>query len=114
MPKCRLTERIKIEKLSSVIDDEGFEIKKWTEYYTCWSNFRAISGKEYISAKASKSENIVTFSVRYCNKVKELIKPCSSKCFRVIYKENIYDIISQPTDFNNLHKFVDIKAKSII
>lgn len=110
MAQCRLTERIIIEKYSSSQNENGFDVENWTEYYKCWSGYKQVTGREYISAKATNSENIVTFTVRYCNKVKELLKPGASKIFRVKYKDEYFDI-EDVLDFENLHKFVDIKAK---
>ncbi|CEP50277.1 putative phage head-tail adaptor [[Clostridium] sordellii] len=112
MAKCRLTERIKIEKFSdsNETNENGFSEEIWSEYYKCWSCFESISGKEYISAKANNSENIVTFTVRYCNKVKELLKPGASKIFRIEYRGFYYDILDV-LDYKNRHEFVDIKAK---
>lgn len=110
MAQCRLTERIIIEKYSVYQNENGFDIENWTEYYKCWSGFKQVTGREYISAKATNSENIVTFTVRYCNKIKELLKPGASKIFRVKYKDEYFDI-EDVLDFENLHTFVDIKAK---
>ena len=108
--KCRLNERILIEKYSSYQNENGFDVEGWTEYYKCWSGYERVSGKEYIAAKANNSEQIVTFTVRYCNKIKDLLEPGTSKVFRVKYKDNYYDI-EDTLDFKNLHTFVDIKAK---
>lgn len=111
MSKISLNERIIIEKFSQVQNENGFDEVKWTEYHPCWSGYRRVSGKEYIAAKATNSEQIVTFTVRYCNKVKELLKPGSSKLFRIQYKGYYYDIVDDPVDFRNRHNFVDIKAQ---
>lgn len=110
MAQCRLTERIIIEKYSAYQNENGFDVENWTEYYKCWSSYKQVTGREYISAKATNSENLVTFTVRYCNKIKELLKPGASKVFRIKYKDEYFDI-EDVLDFENLHKFVDIKAK---
>ncbi|CEN31031.1 putative phage head-tail adaptor [[Clostridium] sordellii] len=112
MAECRLTERIKIEKLSDSkeTNENGFDEEVWKEHYKCWSGYKSVSGKEYIAAKANNSENIVTFTVRYCNKVKELLDPGASKIFRIEYKGFYYDILDV-LDFENRHEFVDIKSK---
>lgn len=111
MAQCRLTERIVIEEFSETQNENGFDEVTWTEYHPCWSRYRRVSSKEYIAAKANNSEQIVTFTVRYCNKVKELLKPGSSKLFRIKYKGYNYDIVGDPVDFENRHTFVDIKAQ---
>lgn len=113
MAECRLTERIKIEKLSNSNgqNENGFTEEDWKEYYSCWSGYKRVSAKEYIAAKANNSEQIVTFTVRYCNKIKELLQPGASKIFRLEYNEFYYDIVGDPVDFENKHEFVDIKAQ---
>lgn len=112
MAECRLTERIKIEKLSNSNgqNENGFDEEVWKEHYSCWSGYKKVSGKEYIAAKANNSEQIVTFTVRYCNKIKELLQPGASKRFRIEYKGFYYDIL-YVLDFENRHEFVDIKAQ---
>ncbi|HBF7200952.1 TPA: phage head closure protein [Clostridioides difficile] len=106
--------RIIIEKLSdNDTDERGFSLDDWREYYTCWSNFKNVSGKEYISAKATSSENIVTFTIRYSEKVKLIIEDAeSTKIYRIRYRNKIYDII-YISDFENKHRFVDFKCKLI-
>ncbi|MGL4730415.1 MAG: phage head closure protein [Clostridium sp.] len=111
MAQCRLTERIVIEEFSETQNENGFDEVTWTKYHQCWSGYRRVSSKEYIAAKANNSEQIVTFTVRYCNKVKELLKPGASKLFRIQYKGYHYDIVGDPVDFENRHTFVDIKAQ---
>ena len=110
MANCRLTERIEIEKLDLSTNENGFEEEIWQSHYKCWSAFKTITGKEYVAAKANNSENIVTFSVRHCKKIKELLDPGATKVFRIKYKGFCYDIL-YVSDFENRHEFVDIKAK---
>jgi len=110
MAKCRLTERITIEKYSGEMQDEnGFDEPKWDTYYECWSNFRAVSGKEYEAAKATQTENIVTFMIRHCKKSAELLKKDSTKNYRIKYKDKLFDI-DYVYDYENLHDWVYIKA----
>ncbi|HFL3860683.1 TPA: phage head closure protein [Clostridioides difficile] len=106
--------RIIIEKLSdNDTDERGFPLDGWREYYICWSDFKAVSGKEYISAKAVSSENIVTFTVRYSEKIKLIIEDVeNTKIYRIRYRNKIYDII-YISDFENKHRFVDFKCKLV-
>ncbi|NRT88531.1 phage head closure protein [Clostridium beijerinckii] len=112
MNSSDLKERIIISKyLGEVQNENGFDEPTWDDtYYTCWSSFKQISGKEFISAKANNSENIVTFTVRYSNKTKVLLEVGATKKYKVIYKEKDYDIIFC-SDYNNLHQWIDIKAE---
>ncbi|BDR80691.1 hypothetical protein N072000002_09470 [Clostridium tetani] len=112
MARCRLTERIIIEQYSTMQNENGFDIEEWQEYYPCWSNYKTVSGKEYESAKATQVENIVTFTVRYCNKVKVLLEKNATKNFRIKYKDKVFNI-QYVSDFENLHEWVDIKATEV-
>lgn len=109
-----LDNRIIIEKLfENDTDERGFPLSNWQTYYTCWSDFKAVSGKEYISAKAVSSENIVTFTIRYSEKVRLIIEDIeSTKIYRIRYRNKIYDII-YISDFENKHRFVDFKCKLV-
>ena len=114
MAKCRLTERITIQKyLGEAQNENGFDVPMWDDYYYCWSNFKAVSGKEYEAAKATQTQNIATFTVRYCKKVAELLKKDGTKNFRIQYQDKIFNI-EYVYDFENLHEWVDIKANEVV
>jgi SPP1 family predicted phage head-tail adaptor len=112
MNSSDLKERIIISHyLGEIQNENGFDEPQWDDtYYSCWSGFIQVSGKEFISAKADNSENIVTFTVRYCNKAKALLVVGATKQYKVIYKGNDYNIVFC-SDYNNLHKWIDIKAE---
>lgn len=114
MARCKLTERISIEKiLDAEQNTNGFDEEKWDEeYYNCWAAYKDVSGKDFIAAKATNSENIVTFTVRYCNKVKAILYPGANKQFRVKYNNFYYDI-EYASDFEKRHGWIDLKAKII-
>lgn len=114
MSRDNLTERIIIENLIEKQDEENFQIEEWQEYYKCWAGYRTIKGKDFIAAKASNSEGIVTFTVRYCNKTKALLVPGANKKFRINYKGFYYDILPPVSDFENRHDFIDIRCSIII
>lgn len=112
MVNVRTNERIIISQyIGEEQNDNGFDSLQWDDtYYSCWCSFRQVSGKEFISAKANNSENIVTFTIRYCSKTKALLEAGETKQYKVIYKNNDYDILFC-SDYNNLHKWIDIKAE---
>lgn len=113
MSQIRLNNRIIIKKFSGEDqNDNGFDETLWDDFHSCWCEFREVSGKEFIAAKANNSENIVTFTVRYCNKTKALLIPGETKKYKVICKNNEYDI-KFCSDYNNLHNWIDIKAEVI-
>jgi SPP1 family predicted phage head-tail adaptor len=112
MSNLKMNERITISHyLGEIQNENGFDEPTWdNNYYPCWCAFKQVSGKEFISAKAENAENIVTFTVRYCTKTKALLEVGATKDYKVIFNEKDYDIIFC-SDYNNLHKFIDIKAE---
>lgn len=109
-----LKERIIISKyLGEIQNENGFDVPTWDDtYYPCWCKFIQVSGKEFISAKANNSENIVTFTVRYCNKTKVLLEVGETQKYKVIYKGNDYNI-EFCSDYKDMHQWIDIKAEVI-
>jgi SPP1 family predicted phage head-tail adaptor len=112
MAQFRLNNRITIQKyIGENQNDNGFDIISWDdEYYPCWAGFKQVNGREFISAAANNSEKIVTFTVRYCNKTKVLLDPEGTKIFRIHYNQNKYNIVFC-SDYENLHKWIDIKCE---
>lgn len=99
------------EYLGDVQNENGFDTPNWDDtYYSCWSKFIQVTGKEFISAKANNTENIATFSVRYCSKTKVLLIPGETKKYKIIYKGKDYDIVFC-SDYKDMHKWIDIKAE---
>ncbi|MDU4052318.1 MAG: phage head closure protein [Clostridium perfringens] len=112
MAECRLNERITIEELSITQNSNGFEEEKWHEYYRCWSSFKKVKGSKFIAAKADNAENIVTFTIRYCNKVKILLDIEAINKFRINFKGHYYKL-EYVDDYDQGHEWVDLKAKII-
>lgn len=114
MAECRLNEKIVIEIFSSAIQNSnGFEEENWNEFYPCWSSFEKVKGSKFIAAKADNAEDIVTFTIRYCNKIKPLLAdPEAKKKFRIKHRGFYYNI-DYIGDYENRHEWVDIKAKII-
>ena len=114
MDAGKLKERIIIQKFENTIDYEGFNTEGWVDYYKCWCAHNKVNEKEFYSAMSLQTENIVTFSVRYSEKIKTILDdPNVTKSYRVIYKGREYDI-KFINDIKNYHKYVDIKAESIL
>ncbi|WP_338631347.1 phage head closure protein [Clostridium baratii] len=112
MAECRLTERITIERhMEETQKSNGFSKTKWDEnYYKCWAAYKDITRQDYTEVKTTNTENLTTFTVRYCNKIKPLLVPAGIKEFRIKYKGCIYNI-EGATDYKNNHTFVDIRCR---
>lgn len=108
----KLDKRITFKKIETIQNDYGTMEESLIDYYSCWAGFKTISGKEFIAAKTTNSENIVTFTVRYCNKLKQLLNPKEIKNFKIEFNECKYNILFI-SDWMNLHKYIDIKCEVI-
>ncbi|MFR7934288.1 MAG: phage head closure protein [Clostridium perfringens] len=109
----KLDKRIKFKKIETIQNDYGTMEETLTDYYSCWAGFKTISGKEFIAAKTTNSENIVTFTVRYCNKTKNLLNPKELKNFRIEFNKCIYTILPPAIDLLGKHEYIDIKCEVI-
>lgn len=110
----KLDKRIVFKKIEYKQNDYGTEDPELSKdiYYSCRAGFKQISGKEFIAAKTTNSENIVTFTVRYCNKLKLLLNPKEKKNFKIEFNNCTYNILFA-SDWMNLHKYIDIKCEVI-
>ncbi|XZJ40562.1 phage head closure protein [Clostridium perfringens] len=108
----KLDKRIIFKKIEYKQNDYGTMEETSNDYHSCWSGFKTISGKDFIAAKTINSENIVTFTVRYCNKTKNLLNPKELKNFRIEFNDCTYKILFA-SDWMNLHKYIDIKCEVI-
>lgn len=113
MAQCRLTERIRIEKLAGRIKDEEGNIQdNFEEYYTCWANFKALSGKKFAEQQGTQYIRKDSFIIRYCKKVSAIIDAQDLEDFRIVYKGKIYKII-YPYDIKNEHEYVDLECEIV-
>ena len=69
-----LTERIIFERFDQdETNENGFVVESWTPYYKCWAGKEDFSGKEFIKAHATHSQILVGFTVRMCQKIKDIL-----------------------------------------
>lgn len=108
----KLNNRIKFRKSETIQNDYGTMEETLIDYYNCWARFKQVTGKEFIEAKTTNSENIVTFTVRYCNKLKPLLNNKQKKVFKVEFNGCTYNILFS-SDWMNLHKYIDIKCEVV-
>lgn len=89
---------------------------RWEEniksYYKCWCTPLEVYGQELYQAINNKHENVLTFKVRYCNKIKNMRKTEKDK-YLVAFEGVNYDVFY--IDFKgNAKDWVYIKAKMVI
>lgn len=112
MAQLRLTERITIEKFKERSKDEnGNIVDIFEEYYPCWANFRALSGKKFAEQQATKYTRVDSFTIRYCKKASELLFS-DLENYRISFKGRSYTI-KYPYDIKNEHNFIDLECELI-
>lgn len=113
MAECMLSERITFEKFEKdVTNENGFVFESWAPYYTCWAAKETFSGKEFIKAHATHSQVLVGFTVRMCQKIKDILSTYDTTRFRIIHKGSLYDI-KYCHDVKNKHAFADFKCELV-
>lgn len=107
----KLNKRATIQK-KEFINNNGFEEEKITLDKKVWANIKNISGKELIEAEQLKHKARKKAIIRYIKDLDVSINPNSSLEYRLIYKENIYNI-TNITNINEQNKFLELELESI-
>lgn len=98
-----LKHRITIQRLTSTVGENGFEVEAWENYKVVWASVSNLSGREYFEAAAIQAENTVKFTIRYTN-----IDPS----MRILFQDKEYNIISID-NIRYANKFIEIKALEV-
>jgi SPP1 family predicted phage head-tail adaptor len=96
--------RITFQKLSSSVNDNGFEIEGYEDIRTVWASVANLSGREYFAAAAVQKEKTVKFLIRVISDIDESM--------RIMFQDKQYNIIS----IDNIkyeNRFVEIKAMEV-
>ncbi|MGL5086681.1 MAG: phage head closure protein [Clostridium sp.] len=101
--------RVNIKKKNKTIEN-GRPKEVLQDYYECWCTPKELYGKELYEAINTKLESVLTFEVRYCEKIKAMRK--EAKKFIVIFDEQQFEVYH--VDFKaNARDKVIIKANAI-
>lgn len=84
----RLDRRITIQKKVVAQDNLLNEAETWSDYHTCWAAVSGVSNREYFAARQQHEENVVSFKVRGCARLKEVDKIN----YRIVFEDHVYDI----------------------
>ena len=85
-----LNVRIIFQKNAVVIDKIGNHTNEWQDYYSCHATVSGETGTEQAIVGETVENVEVCFSVRYCEKISSII----STKYRIIFRNEIYDIIA--------------------
>lgn len=84
--------RIKIQKNSAVVDQNGNHTSAWTDYFSCWATATASgkSAEESVEAGTTQEEDRLDFTLRYSSETAAI----NSKQYRVLLAGRAYDILN--------------------
>lgn len=85
-----LNEKIVIQKSVVQSDSIGNRKNAWEDYYSCFATIGGEGGNEKLEAGQTVERVIITFSMRYCDKLVDIM----STGFRIQFRGEIYNILS--------------------
>jgi SPP1 family predicted phage head-tail adaptor len=100
-----LRHRITFQKLTTSVNENGFEVETWEDMRTVWAAVSNLHGREYFAAAAVQAENTVKFTIRYL--------PDIDTTMRISFRDKQYNI----TSIDNIkyqNRFIEIKALEVI
>lgn len=109
---AKMRSRITIQK--STIDGDVIGNRKavWKDFYSCYAYANMAAGKtagqEYEAAGQTIASNGFTFTIRYC----QLLKDLDSDHFRILFDGDIYNI-TLVDDYQFQHETLKITAQCV-
>lgn len=97
--------RITFQKVTPVVNENGFESEISVEYKTVWAAVSNLQGREYFAAAQVNAENTVKFTIRYLTGLDQTM--------RILFQDKAYNI----TAIDNLiyqNKYIEIKALEVV
>lgn len=85
-----LNEKITFQKSVVQSDSIGNRKNAWEDYYSCFATIGGEGGNERLEAGQTVEGATITFSVRYCDKLVDIM----STGFRIQFRGEIYNILS--------------------
>ena len=108
MANFRMDDRIEFVTCTTVEDEDGIKKEEVEVAYTCWANRLNMSNSEFTKSYTTFNKYLISFRVRYCKFTKAL--EYKTKEYKLRYKGQVFNIIAA-IDYQNLHKFVDVKCE---
>lgn len=85
-----LNEKILFQKSVVVSDAIGNRKNVWEDYYSCFATIGGEGRNEKSEAGQTVDDASITFSVRYCSQLVDIV----STGFRILFRGEIYNILS--------------------
>ena len=100
-----LRHRITFQKLTTSVNENGFEVETWEDFKTVWAAVSNLHGREYFAAAAVQAENTVKFTIRYLTGL--------DTTMRIVFQGRQYNI----TAIDNIkyqNRYLEIKALEVV
>ncbi len=100
-----LRHRITFQKLTTSVNENGFEVETWEDFKTVWAAVSNLHGREYYAAAAVQAENTVKFTIRYLTGL--------DTTMRIVFQGKQYNI----TAIDNIkyqNRYLEIKALEVV
>ncbi|AGL03654.1 phage head closure protein [Desulfoscipio gibsoniae] len=100
-----LRHRITFQKLTTSVNENGFEVETWEDFKTVWAAVSNLHGREYFAAAAVQAENTVKFTIRYLTGL--------DTTMRIVFQGKQYNI----TAIYNIkyqNRYLEIKALEVV
>ena len=100
-----LRHRITFQKLTTSVNENGFELETWEDFKTVWAAVSNLHGREYFAAAAVQAENTVKFTIRYLTGL--------DTTMRIVFQGKQYNI----TAIDNIkyqNRYLEIKALEVV
>lgn len=85
-----LNEKLLFQKAVITVDEIGNRKNTWEDYYSCFATIGGEDGNEKNEAGQIVDDASITFTVRYCSQLTDII----STDFRILFRGEIYNILS--------------------
>ena len=111
MANFSMNDRVEFIAYTQTEDEDGIMEEKEEVVYSCWANKKSMTNDEFVNSYATFNKYLISFRVRYCNFTKAL--EYKTKEYKLRYKGQVFNIIAA-IDYQDLHKFVDVKVEVIV
>ena len=111
MANFRMDDRIEFVTCTTVEDEDGIKKEEVEVAYTCWANRLNMSNSEFTKSYTTFNKYLISFRVRYCKFTKAL--EYKTKEYKLRYTGQVFNIIAA-IDYQNLHKFIDVKCEVVV
>ena len=104
-----MRQRITLQEHKTVVDGIGNHTSEWVDFHSCFAYVNLASGNENGTQPVVRTEDILTFIVRWCKKLENL----NSKEYRISFGGQFYNITCVD-DVQFEHRKLKLTGKKIV